>query len=343
MEICYLETGSPFQGRKKALLQCFLKEQGLDYDENIAYSILLVSSAGEILAAGSRRENVLECLAVADHCQGEGLMNRVVGQLVSQAHTCGISHLFLFTKPAYRELFQSLNFYPLLETGKITFMENTPHGLEGYLRSETSRWEAPTLGQQREQLPVGAIVMNANPFTNGHLHLVQEACRQCRLLHLFVLSAQQPPFPAQDRRMLVEQGCAHLKNVIVHGTSDYLISHATFPDYFIKDKDTASAANGELDLLLFCKYFAPAFGIQVRFVGDEPFSPLTDAYNRQMMELLPPRGVQVKIIPRKTWGHVPISATAVRRYYQEEDLDGLLPLVPPSTYAYLEAKLKERQ
>jgi [citrate (pro-3S)-lyase] ligase len=42
---------------------------------------------------------------------------------------------------------------------------------------------------------IGAIVMNANPFTLGHRWLVEQAARQCDWLHLFVVKEDASCFP----------------------------------------------------------------------------------------------------------------------------------------------------
>ena len=69
--------------------------------------------------------------------------------------------------------------------------------------------------------------------------------------------------------------------------SAYAISQATFPTYFLKQLDKASENQIELDLQIFARYLAPALGATVRFVGTEPFDPLTRRYNEMMTELLP--------------------------------------------------------
>ncbi len=92
------------------------------------------------------------------------------------------------------------------------------------LRQET---EAAGLTGDR----VGAVVMNANPFTLGHQYLVETAAAACDVLHLFVVSEDLPrPFAVRER--LVKEGTAHLKNIVYHRTESYMISNATFPSYF---------------------------------------------------------------------------------------------------------------
>ena len=95
----YLEEGFPFQGRKRKKMEEFLEKSGLTYDPQIIYSVLLCREDGEIIGCGSRHENILKCIAVDEAYQGEGLLQRIVTQLIKQAYTYGIPHLFLFTKP----------------------------------------------------------------------------------------------------------------------------------------------------------------------------------------------------------------------------------------------------
>lgn len=330
----YLEEGFPFSAGKLEKLKRFLDTCGLDYDEQITYTVLACRMDGEILATGSRCKNVLKCLAVAETSQGQGFLNIIMAKLLANAHTQGYSHLFLFTKPMYAAIFEDLGFSSIIHTGEIDFMENIPGRIHDYLAEEQARF--PPLPAHSS---TGAVVMNANPFTLGHFHLIQQAMKSCDCLHVFVLSEDTQPFSAADRLALVRENCSCLPGVYVHGGSEYLISHATFPDYFMKDKHAALTANGELDLLLFASYFKEAFHISKRFVGEEPFCPVTRAYNLQMQEILPAHGIQVCVLPRYTVDGVPVSATQVRQYYFQGDLDAIAPLVPKPTFHYLKRRM----
>ena len=97
---------------------------------------------------------------------------------------------------------------------------------------------------------------------------------------------------------MIRQGCDGLADV-VEG-SDYQISAATFPTYFLKDLSDAAETQMRLDIDLFGRHIAPALGARVRFVGTEPSDPLTARYNALMKELLPKYGVDVVEIPRLT-------------------------------------------
>ena len=73
--------------------------------------------------------------------------------------------------------------------------------------------------------------MNANPFTKGHQYLVEKAAQESPHVYVFVLSEDKSLFSKKH----VSQWCkrvAHLPNVTVLSTEDYLVSSATFPTYF---------------------------------------------------------------------------------------------------------------
>ena len=136
---------------------------------------------------------------------------------------------------------------------------------------------------------------------------------------------------------LARQGTADLANVLLHPTSDYLISAATFPTYFLKEGQMEGGAGGALDLEIFGRYFVPALNIKRRFVGQEPFSPTTARYNRQMKEILPRFGVEVTELPRKEQGGAAVSASRVRALLAEDKLEEIQPLVPETTWAFLQS------
>ena len=328
----YQEEGRPFQGRKLEKMKDFLERQGLDMEEGLPYSVILRTREGEIAACGSRRGNVLKCIAVEPGFQGEGLMVKVVSALVKNAWEEGIPHLFVFTKPGNREYFQELGFWPIMDTRDMLLLENKKNGIRDYLKKEAGPYE------KFFPLKTGAIVMNANPFTRGHRYLVEYAAASCEILHVFVLSEEASEFPAQVRLDLVKKGCRDLENVYVHGSSDYLISHATFPDYFLKDKAKASGEAVLLDLKIFGTYFKEAFHIDCRYVGEEPFSEITRVYNQEMKKILPEYGIEVTEIPRCRNGERVISATFVRQKFLEGDWEGLKKLVPETTCQYLTSR-----
>ena len=167
---------------------------------------------------------------------------------------------------------------------------------------------------------------------------METAAARCDTLHLFVLSEDASLFPSRVRMELVRRGVADLANVIVHPTSDYLISAATFPTYFLKSDQIERGAGGALDLAVFGQHFAPALGITRRFVGQEPFSPITALYNWQMQEILPRYGVEVVEIPRRQIGGQAVSASRVRALLAQGQMEKVKALVPLTTWDFLQTE-----
>lgn len=321
-----IEVSSRPTGRKERLWAEFLQKAELQADENLEQTVL-VWDEGELIATGSRQGNVLKCIAVDPFRQGEGLTATVLTALRQEAFAAGHRHLFLYTKPKNKLMFSSLFFYPVAQTDTVLLMEDKPRGIQSFLN---------TLPPAEKAEAVGAAVMNCNPFTLGHQYLTETAAKQCQKLYIFVLSEDKSQFPAADRLELVKKGTAHLQNVTVLPTGPYLISSATFPTYFLKERDQAQTVQCLLDIEIFTKYFVPRFGITHRFVGTEPLSAMTDLYNQALLAHLPPKGVEVCCIPRKETGGAPISATKVRSLLGTGQEEILRTLVPETTFEYLE-------
>ena len=134
---------------------------------------------------------------------------------------------------------------------------------------------------------------------------------------------------------MVKAGTMHLTNVTVLPTGPYLISSATFPSYFIKDRESLTEIQCLLDVEIFARYFAPAFSISARYVGTEPLSPVTEKYNRALAEHLPRHGIEFVEIERAKLDDTVISASLVREYISRGETDALKTLLPQTTLDYL--------
>lgn len=315
-------------GKKYDAWAVFLRWAGLTPDEGVE-STVLVWEDGELIATGSRQDNVLKCIAVDPAHQGEGLTATLLTQLRQDAVAHGHRHLFLYTKPRNKTMFSSLFFYPVAQTEQVLLMESRKNGVQEFVNG----LEAP-----KKDGVIGAVVMNCNPFTRGHRYLIETAARECDWLYVFVLSEDKSFFPAADRLALVRAGTADLQNVTVHPTGPYLISSATFPTYFLKEKEQFETVHCQLDIEVFVKHFVPKFGITRRYVGTEPLSPVTNQYNEALSRNLPARDVELRELPRVENGQGPISASAVRALLGTGQPDSLRTLVPDSTFAYLTEK-----
>lgn len=181
----------------------------------------------------------------------------------------------------------------------------------------------------------GVVVMNCNPFTLGHRYLIEQAAKQVERLFVMVVREDCSLFAYAERKAMVEQGVAHLKNVTVIDGSEYAISQATFPTYFLKRLDDAADTQMLLDLDLFRRHIAPALGTTVRFVGTEPTDQLTRRYNQLMHEVL----ADVRETARLEKEGNAVSASRVRKAMEQGDMSTIRQLVPPTTLPYIIAHL----
>ena len=315
----------PTDRRALAQIDALLKQEGITRDGNLDYICAMQDEDDNIIATGSCFGSTLRCFAVSREHQGEGLLNEIISHLMEVQYARGNMHLFLYTKVNSSKFFGSLGFYEIARVdGTLVFMENRKSGFPNYLKN---------LEQTKREGVSAALVMNANPFTLGHQYLVETAAAHCDTLHLFVLSEDASLVPFTARKKLVKEGVAHIPNVVLHDSGPYIISSATFPSYFLKDEAAVIDGHARLDLAVFTK-IAAALNVTQRYVGEEPTSQVTGAYNRIMTQELPKAGIQCHIIPRKEFAGKAISASTVRQALQSEDWTLLRSLVPQTTYAY---------
>ena len=181
----------------------------------------------------------------------------------------------------------------------------------------------------------GVVVMNCNPFTLGHRYLIEQAAKQVERLYVMVVREDCSLFAYTERKAMVERGVADIENVNVIDGSDYAISRATFPTYFLKRLDDAADTQMLLDLDLFRRHIAPTLGATVRFVGTEPTDQLTRRYNQLMHEALK----DVRETDRLEKDGNAVSASRVRKAMEEGDMNTIRQLVPPTTLPYIIAHL----
>ena len=357
-----IQTLNPATPRQRQRIEAFLKRNGLRIDDMNYYAAVL-DDDGEMIAGGGLKDDVIKCVAVDDAHKGEAIANTLVSHLISHANQEGYGCIKLFTKPKNRQLFESLSFRLLAEAPEAVLMEtgiggisNTVEALKkikeesekykeynkeckednkeckentSYLNTSTPHHLTTTMH------PTGCIVMNCNPFTLGHRYLIEQAAKQVERLYVMVVKEDCSLFAYTERKAMVEQGVADIENVSVIDGSDYAISRATFPTYFLKRLDDAADTQMLLDLDLFRRHIAPALGATVRFVGTEPTDQLTRRYNQLMHEALK----DVREINRLEKDGNAVSASRVRKAMEEGDMNTIRQLVPPTTLPYIIAHL----
>lgn len=327
------QLGEPFIGKKLEELKLFLSTQNLKYDDKIQYTCNLIDENYSIIGTGSLDHNVIKCIAIAEKYQGLGLLARIMTNLTVKAYQQDNKHLFLYTKPDNTKMFSDFGFYEIAKTEDVLLMENYKNGIADYVK-EVREQTVNKFGMDNQQMH-GAIIMNCNPFTLGHRYLIENSTRMCDILHIFVVSNDVSMFSTKARFKLVYEGTKDLDNVILHETKDYLISPATFPTYFIKDKAREEEINCRLDIEVFKRYIIDTLDIKMRFVGTEPNCRITAFYNQQLKKYMNQYGVTLVEIERKKMNDTAISASLVRRLMEEKKFELIKDLVPPSTFEYI--------
>lgn len=321
-----------------AKIKEFLALFELECSEDVE-SFVVAKEDAKIIACGGIAGKVLKDIAIDGLYQGKHLALKLMSELLHVAYEAGRQELFLFTKPCYVEVFEDCGFKYITQAAKtIALMENHQN-LEPYCKSLRA---LRVKGNK-----IGSLVVNCNPFTLGHLHLVKSACATCDWVHLFVVKEDASYFPYVTRLALIREGLEGIKNLTIHEGSDYIISKATFPTYFIKDKRKIDSLFTELDLNLFRNHLAPQLGITHRFVGEEPLCVVTHEYNQQMKKCLAQVGVMPSIevveIKRIYHANEPISASRVRKAMQDGDIELISHLVPSSTLYAIQNILKKQE
>ena len=323
--------------RKK--VESFLKTNGLRLEKVNLY--MAIQDADEnILAGGGLDGDTIKCIAVSEKARSGGLAVPLISRLISVAAQQGHTNVKVFTKPENTAIFESLGFTVLGRAPKAVLMENG-RGLAAYLSGFPVK-PGMTDGHARpDRASRGVIIMNANPFTIGHKYLIEKAAGQVDHLFVIVVKEDVSRFPYADRLAMTKAACADFSNVTVCEGSDYQISAATFPTYFLKELSDASETQMRLDLDIFARHIAPALGATVRFVGSEPQDALTARYNAIMKEVLPAAGVQVVELPRLCYSELgeesPVSASAVRKGLDGFD-GGFWHLLPETSLPYVLAE-----
>lgn len=340
MNILELHPTIPRQRRQ---IEMFLQTNGLRYDDVDYYAAIVDESSDEMIAGGGLKGSVIKCVAVADGHKGEAVANVIVSHLIAKANAEGCQCVKLYTKPDNRQLFESLSFRLIAESPNAILMETGVGGIEKY--SEELRVKSEELGVKSEELKndesvvsnvrksIGVIVMNANPFTLGHRFLVEQSSELVERLYVVVVREDCSMFSYNERKAMVSQGVKDIGNVVVVDGSDYAVSAATFPTYFLKQLSDATDTQIILDLDLYRRRIAPALGATIRFFGSEPTDPLTRRYNELMHQQL--GEAHVHEIQRKQQEGSAISASRVRKAMMEGCIWDAIQLVPPTTIPYI--------
>lgn len=308
-------------------LAALLKANDLTLPEEADEGVGLYED-GRLVGCGFLKGNLLQGVAVDAAHRGEGLSATLITALIQRAVQRGITYWQVITKPDMERFFAGLGFRRVADA--------RPYAVLLEAGSGSASAYAEDLRRQAEGRPTprACVVMNANPFTLGHRHLVERAASENPWVWVLAVREDRSEFPFDVRFRLMREGTADLANVEVLSGGEYVISARTFPAYFTRQESLA-AAQGALDAAVFCDLVAPALGIARRYVGTEPFSPSTARYNEALLERLPKCGIQVVVVERASAGGEAISASRVRAALAVQDWGTVRAMTPDSTYRYL--------
>ena len=222
-----------------------------------------------------------------------------------------------------------MGYKEVAHTDKVILMEMGNKSIDKTINKIIIKYDIDTSSKR------AMIVMNCNPFTFGHQYLIEKAASENNEVLIFIVEEDKSSFPFKDRIELVKQGTSHIKNVKVIPGTEYLISSATFPNYFLRQEDDFLIEYTKLDAAICGSQFGKKLNINRRYVGDEPYCKVTNRYNESLKEILPTYGVEVVVVPRKELNGKAISASTVREYIKEDKIQELKDLVPQTTYDFL--------
>jgi [citrate (pro-3S)-lyase] ligase len=322
-----IETVDLADTKRYKEIEAFLAQFDLTFEKNLEYTIA-VRAEERLVGTGSLDGEVLRNIAVDENLQGAGLTAMILSHLMQEQARRGRMHYFIYTKPSKAPLFTSLGFHEIAQAEPyVSLLETGLGSIETYCAS---------VARETAHLPPhrAAVVVNCNPFTKGHQALIRQAAKEYKGVIVFVVSEDKSLFPFEHRLKLVKAGIADLPNVIAVSAGQYIVSSATFPTYFTRENDTV-AAQTRLDSKIFATQIARRLDIAARYIGEEPYCPVTNAYNEAMLEIFPQYGIKLVVMKRLQVDGEAVSASKVRDMIRQNDWEGIKKFVPVTTLDYL--------
>lgn len=307
-----------------------LNSLDLKLDFDVDY-VLGVYDGKKLIGTGSKASYVLKCFAIKEEYRGDGILEALTTELINKCFEEGLYHQFIFTKKRNAYAFMGACFKLLCETEEVSLLENGMFLIDDYLNEIKKKYD---LGEKE----YAAVVVNCNPMTLGHMHLIREASNRFKNVIVFVVSEDKSIFPTEVRVNLVKEALKEFKNVKVIEGGPYIISSATFPSYFLREESVRHLAFTKIDSTIFGKYISKGLNVKSRIVGKEPFSISTRIYNDTLKSILPSFGVELIEIERLEVNGTAVSASNVRELLKEGKLEEIKKLVPPAVYNFLKTK-----
>ena len=210
-----------------------------------------------------------------------------------------------------------------MSTDKVIMLEGGVSFINDKIK-EINKTLTNRFGELNESCDLGCVVINGNPITNGHMHIIEEASKNHKMVVLFVVEEDKSEFTFEERFSFAYLSTMRLGNVCVIPSSKYIVSSSTFPSYFLKDENEALEQYSKIDALIFKEYFMKQLFIKKRYVGTETILKMVN-YNNILKETLQDKLV---IMERLQENNEVISASKVRSLLKENKIEEALLYVP---------------
>jgi len=324
-----------YEDEEKEKVSKFLASNGLLYEEDVDFTMVYLLD-DEVVATGSLSHNIIKCVAVSPKFRGSGLLVKIMTKLVTMLYKKGYTHHFIFTKPRYVRSFNSYGFHEVIRAEPyVALLE---HGIQENIYRYVKKLKEHLVPGKN----IGAMIVDCNPVTYDHMYAITLASSFCDWLHLFLVSEPKYFFPLEVRLDLLKKSIAGLKNITIHPGGEYLVSHLTFPKYFL-GKEKAMKAHALLSSTLFGKHIVPALNINHRYIRREPNSEIDGVYNNAVKAILPEYGVEVQEIDNLVIDNHFMSAELLRKLVYQERWDDIAKIVTPETYDFLRSRTDDAE
>ena len=309
----------------------FLSKLDLKYSDDITKTFVATNDSNEIIGTISCANYIIKDLGVDEAYQGENVSSSLISQMLTYFRENNIFSYQVFTKPKYINVFESFGFRKIVESDKVLMLEGGIDSIKDEINKIKKVLElnfAPL-----EKADLACVVLNANPITNGHVYLIEEALKKNKNLVVLVVEEDKSVFSFKERLSLCYLATKRFNNVYVMPSSKYVVSYLTFPDYFLKGATEKAIQNAKIDALIFREYFMKELHINKRYVGSEK-DEYMKIYNDSLKEVLADK---LEIIERiKEDGDI-VSAKRVRRLFEEQRFEEALKYCPNECYLVLKS------
>lgn len=314
----------------------FLKNFSLKLDSDVTKT-LYIEDDSKIIGTISCADYIIKSLAVDPSYQSENLAGKLVNEMIQYFARNNIYIYQVFTKPMYKHIFLSLGFKEIVSTDKVIMLEGGTNTIDDELTKIKKQLDI-RFAVLEESSDIAALVINGNPLTIGHVHLIEHAAYNHNMVVVFIVEENKSEFSFEERLSMAYLATRRLSNVCVIPSTKYIVSSLTFPTYFLKDENEVNEEYAKIDALVFKYYFMKRLFIKKRYVGEE-FNLKMINYNETLKSILDD---SLEVIPRYKEEEQIVSASVVRKLLKENKIDEALKYIPRENHFILRTIVKDK-